>query len=50
MTLAGGEYDLNNEPLRINSANQNKFNGITITGRYCPTRGRIILKTLRAAS
>ena len=37
MTLAGGEYDLNNEPLRINSANQNKFNGITITGRYCPT-------------
>ena len=25
MTLAGGEYDLNNEPLRINSANQNKF-------------------------
>ena len=37
MTLAGEEYDLNNEPLRINSANQNKFNGITITGRYCPT-------------
>ena len=37
MTLAGGEYDLNNEPLRINSANQNAFNGITITGRYCPT-------------
>ena len=37
MTLADGEYDLNNEPLRINSANQNKFNGITITGRYCPT-------------
>ena len=37
MTLAGEEYDLNNEPLLINSANKNEFNGITITGRYCPT-------------
>ena len=37
MTLAGEEYDLNNEPLLINSANKNEFNGKTITGRYCPT-------------
>lgn len=37
MTLASEEYDLNNEPLLINSANKNKFNGKTITGRYCPT-------------
>lgn len=36
MTLAGEEYDLNNEPLLINSANKNEFNGKTITGNYCP--------------
>lgn len=37
MTLAGGEHDLNNEPLLINSANKNEFNGKTITGNYCPS-------------
>ena len=37
MTLAGGEHDLNNKPLLINSANQNEFNGKTITGNYCPS-------------
>nr|WP_329752724.1 hypothetical protein [Clostridium sp. CM74B_53] len=37
MTLAGGEYNLNNQPLLINSTNQNDFNGKTITGIYCPT-------------
>ena len=37
MTLAGEEYDLNNEPLLINSANKNEFNGKTITGNYCPS-------------
>ena len=36
MTLAGGEYNLNN-PLLINSDNQDKYNGITITGSYCPS-------------
>ena len=37
MTLAGGEYDLNNNYLNINSDNRNDFNGKTITGRYCPS-------------
>ena len=37
MTLAGEEHNLNNQPLLINSANQNEFNGKTITGSYCPT-------------
>lgn len=37
MTLAGGEYDLNNEPLLINSDNLDRFNGKIITGQYCPT-------------
>ena len=37
VTLAGGEHDLNNKPLLINSANQNEFNGKTITGNYCPS-------------
>ena len=37
MTLAGGEHNLNNQPLLINSTNQNDFNGKTITGIYCPT-------------
>lgn len=37
MTLAGGEHDLNNQPLLINSANKNEFNGKTITGNYCPS-------------
>ncbi len=37
MTLAGEEYDLNNNYLNINSDNRNEFNGKTITGRYCPT-------------
>ena len=37
MTLAGEEHNLNNQPLLINSANKNEFNGKTITGRYCPT-------------
>ena len=36
MTLAGEEYNLNN-PLLINSDNQDKYNGITITGSYCPS-------------
>ena len=36
MTLAGGEHYLNN-PLLINSDNQNEFNGSTITGSYCPS-------------
>lgn len=51
MTLAGEEYDLNNEPLLINSANKNEFNGKTITGRYCPTNRPIpLIQTSRAAS
>lgn len=50
MTLASGEHKLNNSPLLINSGNVNQFNGITITGSYCPSTGRIILKTSRAAS
>lgn len=37
MTLAGGEYDLNNEPLLINNDNKNELNGKTITGSYCPS-------------
>lgn len=37
MTLAGEEHNLNNQPLLINSANQNELNGKTITGSYCPT-------------
>jgi len=37
MTLAGGEYDLNNEPLLINSDKKDEFNGKTITGNYCPS-------------
>ncbi len=37
MTLAGEEHNLNNQPLLINSTNQNELNGKTITGRYCPT-------------
>ena len=37
MTLAGGEHNLNNQPLLINSTNKNELNGKTITGRYCPT-------------
>ena len=37
MTLAGGEYDLNNNYLNINSDNRNDFNGKTITGSYCPS-------------
>ena len=37
MTLAGEEYDLNNEPLLINSDNLDRFNGKIITGQYCPT-------------
>ena len=37
MTLAGGEYDLSNEPLLINSDNLDRFNGKIITGQYCPT-------------
>ena len=37
MTLAGEEHNLNNQPLLINSANQNEFNGKTITGSYCPS-------------
>ena len=37
MTLAGEEHKLNNQPLLINSANQNELNGKTITGSYCPT-------------
>ena len=44
MTLAGGEYDLNNEPLLINSDKKDEFNGKTITGSYCPsTRPRDFL-------
>lgn len=37
MTLAGGEYNLNNEPLLINSDKKDEFNGKTITGNYCPS-------------
>ena len=37
MTLASGEHKLNNSPLLINSGNVNQFNGITITGSYCPS-------------
>ena len=37
MTLAGGEHDLNNQPLLIDSTNKNDFNGKTITGSYCPS-------------
>ena len=37
MTLAGEEHNLNNQPLLINSANQNELNGKTITGSYCPS-------------
>ena len=37
MTLAGGEYDLNNNYLNINSDNRNDFDGKTITGSYCPS-------------
>ena len=37
MTLAGGEYNLNNNYLNINSDNQNDLNGKTITGSYCPS-------------
>ena len=37
MTLAGGEYDLNNNYLNINRDNRNDFNGKTITGSYCPS-------------
>lgn len=37
VTLAGEEHNLNNQPLLINSANQNEFNGKTITGSYCPS-------------
>lgn len=37
MTLAGEEYDLNNEPLLINSDKKDEFNGKTITGKYCPS-------------
>ena len=37
MALAGEEHNLNNQPLLINSTNQNELNGKTITGRYCPT-------------
>ena len=37
MTLAGGEYDLNNEPLLINSDKKDEFNGKTIIGNYCPS-------------
>ena len=37
MTLAGGEYNLNNNYLNINSDNRNDLNGKTITGSYCPS-------------
>ena len=37
MTLAGEEYNLNNNYLNINSDNRNDLNGKTITGRYCPS-------------
>ena len=37
MTLAGEEHNLNNQPLLINSTNQNELNGKTITGSYCPS-------------
>ncbi len=37
MTLAGEEYNLNNEPLLINSDKKDEFNGKTITGNYCPS-------------
>ena len=37
MTLAGGEYNLNNNYLNINSDNRNDFDGKTITGSYCPS-------------
>ena len=41
MTLAGGEYNLNNNYLNINSDNRKDLNGKTITGSYCPrTRPR----------
>ena len=44
MTLAGGEYNLNNNYLNINSDNRNDLNGKTITGSYCPsTRPRDFL-------
>ena len=35
--LADGPYDLNENYLVINEDNVDKFNGKTITGRYCPT-------------
>ena len=37
MTLAGGEYNLNNNHLVINEKNVANFDGKTITGNYCPT-------------
>ena len=37
MTLAGEEYNLNNNYLNINSDNRNDLNGKTITGSYCPS-------------
>ncbi|WP_294340572.1 YDG domain-containing protein, partial [uncultured Clostridium sp.] len=37
MTLAGGEHNLNNNHLVIDKNNVAKFDGITITGNYCPT-------------
>ena len=44
MTLAGEEYNLNNNYLNINSDNRNDLNGKTITGSYCPsTRPRDFL-------
>ena len=44
MTLAGGEYNLNNNYLNINSDNRKDLNGKTITGSYCPsTRPRDFL-------
>ena len=48
MTLAGGEHDLNNQPLLIDSTNKNDFNGTTITGRYCPsTRPELTYKDIK---
>ena len=37
MTLAGGEYNLNNNHLVIDKDNVAELDGKTITGNYCPT-------------